>query len=95
MRIEHTDTLIQEMASLTPGYVPADLTTLCKEASIHAISRILDTYAIPSHSETTQGEEQKVPEFSFENLTPEQVEQMYVTHDDFSFALKKVQPSAQ
>ena len=53
MIIEHTDTLIQEMASLTPGYVPADLTTLCKEASIHAISRILDTYAIPSHSETT------------------------------------------
>jgi len=26
------------MAKLTPGYVPADLQTLCKEASIQAMS---------------------------------------------------------
>lgn len=38
MRIWNKQELIQQMAKLTPGYVPADLQTLCKEASIQAMS---------------------------------------------------------
>lgn len=31
----------KEIARLTPGYVGADLSTLCKEASIIAVERII------------------------------------------------------
>ena len=32
----------QEMVKLTPGYVGADIQTLCKEASIIAVERIVN-----------------------------------------------------
>lgn len=34
MLIKDKEALITDMSKLTPGYVPADLATLCKEASI-------------------------------------------------------------
>lgn len=34
MRIRDKEVLLTSMSNLTPGYVPADLATLCKEASI-------------------------------------------------------------
>ena len=40
MRIRDKENLLNEMSKLTPGYVPADLTTLIKEASIQSMSRL-------------------------------------------------------
>ena len=40
MRLEQ-DFSYNDIARLTPGYVGADLTTLCKEASILAVERII------------------------------------------------------
>lgn len=45
MRISNKDVFFKELSRLTPGYVPADLFTLCKEASISAISRIYEQFA--------------------------------------------------
>ncbi|CAI2386014.1 unnamed protein product [Moneuplotes crassus] len=44
MKIAHKDDFFKELSRLTPGYVPADLFTLCKEASISAISRIYEEF---------------------------------------------------
>jgi len=32
---------IREIVKMTPGYVGADISTLCKEASIQAVTRII------------------------------------------------------
>ncbi len=32
---------MKEVVKMTPGYVGADVSTLCKEASIQAVSRII------------------------------------------------------
>lgn len=32
---------MREIVKMTPGYVGADISTLCKEASIQAVSRII------------------------------------------------------
>ena len=31
----------QDLVKLTPGFVGADMTTLCKEASIQAVERVI------------------------------------------------------
>ena len=46
MKILDKDSFMKELSRLTPGYVPADLFTLWKEASISAISRIYEQYFI-------------------------------------------------
>lgn len=33
---------MKEIVKMTPGYVGADISTLCKEASIQAVSRIIN-----------------------------------------------------
>jgi ribosome biogenesis ATPase len=44
MRISDKENFFRELSRLTPGYVPADLNALCKEASISAISRIYEEF---------------------------------------------------
>ena len=44
MKILDKNSFMKELSRLTPGYVPADLFTLCKEASINAISRIYEQF---------------------------------------------------
>ena len=41
-----TDFPFEEMVKLTPGYVGADIQTLCKEASVIAVERIVSGDAI-------------------------------------------------
>ncbi len=40
MRLK-TDIDMKEVVKMTPGYVGADISTLCKEASLQAVSRII------------------------------------------------------
>ena len=37
----HPEIDMKEVVKMTPGYVGADISTLCKEASIQAVSRII------------------------------------------------------
>jgi len=41
----------REIVKLTPGYVGADISTLCKEASILAVERIINTESIINETE--------------------------------------------
>jgi len=70
------DVNLKEIANLTHGFVGADLATLCKEAAMHALRKVL-------------------PEIDIEKeIPPEVMEELKVTKDDFSEALKNTEPSA-
>ncbi|MEM2370248.1 MAG: CDC48 family AAA ATPase [Candidatus Bathyarchaeia archaeon] len=68
---------LEKIASITHGFVGADLAALCKEAAMRALRRIL-------------------PEIDFEKDTipAEILNKITVTMDDFTEALKDVEPSA-
>ncbi|OPX77434.1 MAG: VCP-like ATPase [Methanosaeta sp. PtaB.Bin039] len=65
-----------DIADITHGFVGADLSSLCKEAAMHTISRT-------------------IPELDVEEDIPEDLlNRMRVTKEDFSAALRKIEPSA-
>ena len=68
---------IEKLASVTHGFVGADLEGLCKEAAMKTLRRVL-------------------PEMKMEEakLTPEFLNKLQVTNDDFQNALRDVTPSA-
>lgn len=70
----------EDIAKLTPGYVGADITTLCKEASIIAVERIINTKAENENEAAT--------------LLGEGNAEIYIEADDFRIAGKRVKPSA-
>jgi transitional endoplasmic reticulum ATPase len=70
------DVALKEVANRTHGFVGADLATLCKEAAMHALRKIL-------------------PEIDIEkDIPPEVMEELTVTKEDFTAALKNTEPSA-
>jgi transitional endoplasmic reticulum ATPase len=70
------DVNLKEIANRTHGFVGADLATLCKEAAMHALRKV-------------------VPEIDIEKeIPPEVMEELKVTNEDFSEALKNTEPSA-
>lgn len=71
------DVSIGELSSITHGYTGADLSSLCKEAAIKSLRRIL-------------------PEINLEEefISPEILDKITVTQDDFFNALSEIQPSA-
>ena len=57
----------EEMIKMTPGYVGADIQTLCKEASILAVERIINgnganTKGIDEKANEKGGEAEKIAE---------------------------------
>ncbi len=72
------DVDLDKLAEVTYGYVGADLATLCKEAAMHALRRVLE----------------KVDLKEDEPLSEEILKQLVVTKKDFDYALKMVEPSA-
>lgn len=72
--------LLADLANQTPGFVGADLAALCREAAMKALRRYLP--GLESRSE-----EGGV-------LSPEALEQMRVTPEDFREALREMEPSA-
>jgi len=75
---EEKEKLLRELASITYGYVGADLAALVKEAAMNAIRRVLPELEI----------------YSGKKLPPEILEKLIVTEEDFKEALKLVPPSA-
>ncbi|MEM1688021.1 MAG: CDC48 family AAA ATPase [Nanopusillaceae archaeon] len=75
---EERERLLKDIASITYGYVGADLSALVKEAAMNAIRRILPEIEFYEHKK----------------LPPELLEKLVVTEEDFKAALKIVSPSA-
>ena len=71
------DVDLEKLASVSHGFVGADLEYLCKEAAMKTLRRILP--------------ELKLEE---ERLSPEILDKLIVTGDDFEKALKDITPSA-
>ncbi len=69
---------LNELASITHGFVGADLEALTKEAAINVLRKILPQMKLER--------EEKIP--------PEILEKLIVKHEDFIDALKTVRPSA-
>ncbi|MBL7160514.1 MAG: CDC48 family AAA ATPase [Candidatus Aenigmarchaeota archaeon] len=72
------DVDLAQLASITYGFVGADLETLCKEAAMSALRRVLPGLSWKKEKE----------------LPPEIFEKLQVTKQDFNNALKMVEPSA-
>lgn len=74
-----------EMIKLTPGYVGADIQTLCKEASIIAVERIINSQNENVPKENVENEED-------ENKDKEliKLENYFIEIDDFKAASKRV-----
>jgi len=75
---EEREQLIKKLASITHGYVGADLAALVKEAAMNAIRRIIP----------------EILKYESGPLPPETLEKLVVTEEDFMEALKVVPPSA-
>src|SRR3972149_4231466 len=72
------DVKLEDLASITHGFVGADLEALTKEAAINVLRKVLPDMKI-------EGDEQISPKF---------LEKLIVRHEDFLAALKVVRPSA-
>ena len=70
---------LKEIAAVTHGFVGADLSSLCKEAAMHALRRMLP--------------ELKIDDVDDE-IPAEFMEKLDVTRKDFDDALKNIEPSA-
>jgi transitional endoplasmic reticulum ATPase len=71
------DVDIEKLASVSHGFVGADLEYLCKEAAMKTLRRMLPDLKLDE-----------------ERLSPEVLDKLIVTADDFDNALKDVMPSA-
>ncbi len=71
------DVDLEKLASVSHGFVGADLEYLCKEAAMKTLRRILPALKLEE-----------------ERLSPEILDKMIVTGDDFQKALKDITPSA-
>lgn len=71
----------EELVQLTPGFVGADIQTLCKEASIIAVERVINLQ---------DGQDNSDSEADIEQLSS-----FYIEVSDFEKASKLVKPSAQ
>jgi transitional endoplasmic reticulum ATPase len=69
---------LDEIASVTHGFVGADITALCKEAAIAVLRRVLPDWTVKKD----------------ENIPEEILEKLKITKEDFDEALKIVKPSA-
>ncbi len=75
---EEKDKLLRKLASITYGYVGADLAALVKEAAMNVIRRLIP--------EIEKYEDREIPTELYEKLV--------VTEEDFMEALKMIHPSA-
>lgn len=73
------DVNIDRLSEITYGYVGADISTLCKEAAMHVLRKVLA----------------EVGEIKDDQpLSDELLKKLIVSQDDFEYAMKTVEPSA-
>nr|XP_006817581.1 PREDICTED: nuclear valosin-containing protein-like [Saccoglossus kowalevskii] len=92
------------LASQTPGYVGADLMSLCREAAMCAVNRAFDKLESKQDSSVSVVDENASDKdvksvLSWLRgqppLTEEQLQDLYINIDDFKVTLPLVQPSAK
>jgi len=90
---------LRQLARDTPGYCGADLMALCREAAMVAVDRILKSHLRPEGLDGGEGPDSQTNLFQWllhqPPISPSSLSEMYITHADFSVALKLVQPSAK
>jgi ribosome biogenesis ATPase len=77
---------MKDIVKMTPGYVGADISTLCKEASIQAVSRII-------HEQAEKGEiveKDSTTDKNDDEDGDEELENVYIELKDFQLASKRV-----
>jgi len=97
----------RQLARKTPGFVGADIRSLCKESAVIAVNRIFKSL-LPESAKQHEGiaSAQNTGDASvddatvstvatMEPLTPEQLLPLYLTMEDFLSAIKHVQPSSK
>ena len=72
------DVKLEEIAAVTHGFVGADLESLCKEAAMSVLRKLLPKMKLDA--------EEQIPQ--------EMLERLVIRHEDFMDALKVVRPSA-
>ncbi len=70
---------LEEIAAVTHGFVGADLSSLCKEAAMHALRRMLPDLKMNDVDD---------------EIPPEFMERLVVTRKDLDDALRNIEPSA-
>ena len=84
------------LARRTPGYVGADVRSLTKEAAVIAINRIFKDVLKDQKLPSDMVNEEEMGELSpLGPLTPEEMEPLNITMDDFLEAVPLVQPSSK
>jgi ribosome biogenesis ATPase len=85
------------LARKTPGFVGADMRSLAKEAAVLAINRIFKDVLEEQDTQPGEGEETGIGTevAAVTPLSPDQMEPLYVTMDDFLTAVPLVQPSSK
>merc|ERR550519_257051 len=105
------NTDMEELASLTPGYVGADLSSLAREAAISAVNRVFGDQVAGRLSGSSVGDtatplcktDSNMSQLSVmlewlqdtPPLAGEQLEQLFIEKGDWKEALNLVQPSAK
>lgn len=105
------DVSLAQLAKKTPGYVGADVRSLCKEAAVIAMNRIFSVVLKETRNPAVEAEgstdmimkaeestDEPMTDFEVSQIVPlttEQMEPLYVTMDDFVKALPLVQPSSK
>jgi len=75
---------IIEIVRMTPGYVGADISTLCKEASIQAVSRIINEQSSNEPMKDTQEVTEENEEGKEENEEDdEELKNLFIELTDF------------
>jgi len=92
----------KDLVKYTPGYVGADIQTLCKEASITAVERAIKSTEenIVKEEEKSEDKEEKLDSKDNEEKESSEddgidLEKFFIEVADFRAASKRVQPSAQ
>nr|CAB3264526.1 nuclear valosin-containing protein-like [Phallusia mammillata] len=90
------DVSYQLIARLTPGYVGADLLSLCREAAMHAVNRILRVTG-PDDVREPNSNKGDILELLRENqpFDDEKLNSLSIECGDFQLAVRDVQPSAK
>jgi len=81
----HPEIDMREIVKMTPGYVGADISTLCKEASIQAVSRI-----IHEQGNKFEKDEKSNSSNSDDDEEDKELENLFIEFGDFKIASKRV-----
>jgi ribosome biogenesis ATPase len=86
---------LKDLARRTPGYVGADVRSLTKEAAVIAINRIFKNVLVDQKLPSELVDENNDNPPPVAPLTPDEMEPLNITMEDFLSAVPKVQPSSK